>query len=699
MNYVPCHVHTVYSLLDGMIKIPALVRKVKDLGMSACAITDHNLLAGCPEFLENARNAGIKPILAVEGYYTQDRSKITSPIEDRRQVAIDKALDTGAITEQILADVHKGKTPKKTLQEMIDPYMYDTKNYHIILMAQNQTGWKNLVMLQSEAARTGTFNGRFHVDMSLLRQYSEGIICTTACIGSYPAQMILKENEDSVRQYLSDMQEIFGNRFFLEIQPYNDVRQCEVNDYYLKYGSANGIKTVATNDSHWLNKDEYDDHCAMICIATGKKLSDPTRIVYAPEFWLRSYDEMVTAFEEQMVTGKDVISDPKAYRQYYLKALENTNTLAEMVTDDYVLGSKVPLFPVVVPENNETPESSLIKKAARGLKEYLRSHPEYNYEAYKTRLIEELVVIISKGFAPYFLCVEEYINWCKEQGILTGPGRGSAASSLVSFCIGITKIIDPIKYKLIFSRFLTKDRKSAPDIDVDVMWAERGRVIQHLKDVYGADHVAHIGTFSTMGVKSGVKDVCRVLEISFTESNNITAKIDEIDNSPGLTFSVIDSWKDSDPEKWTKFNDLEISHPEVFRLARKFEGMPRQQGIHASGILITPKPVNQLTPIRYDKGIPVTLFTGVQIDEYNLIKLDVLGLKTLDQIQRTIRMIDMSIDDLYRAAKFNDPETWSMINERQTECVFQIESNLMKNLVKTVRPTEFEHLSALVAIG
>ena len=695
MAFTHLHFHTSYSFLDGYNPIDRAVARVKELGMTSCAITDHNTLGGIPVWIEECEKQGIKPLLGVEGYFNTSMEEAAKPIAERKQDAIDKAIFANVLTEE-----ETKKLKVKELNEAIAPYMHDMRQFHILFIAKNQTGWNNLVKMQSEAARLCTYNGRYLVDMDFVRKYSEGLICTNACIASYSSRMLQEGRADLAEQYILDMKNIFGGDFYLEIQPLDIDKQHKTNLFYLEMAKRHGIKVVATNDVHYTRKEDADDHDTLLCIGIGKSKSDQNRMRYSLDFWIKSEEEMIESFEKQTLT----MNANKEYENLWKQAIENTQEIVNKCEDKIKLGSDTPLFPVVKVPDGLTPEEYLTKLSWVGLYEYLSKNPELDRKAYEERLNKELSIINSKGFAPYMLTVYEFINWSDKNGVVTGPGRGSAAGSLCLFSIGITKNVDPIKYDLLFERFLTADRKDLPDIDVDIAWSRRGNVIQHLKDYYGEDHVAHIGTYSQMGVKSGLKDVCRVLDLPFKESNEITSMIDEINDDPTAKFKDFDKMKDgNDNEKksWEKFDELEKKYKEIFRLARAFEGTPRNQGVHASGILVTPMPVSDMFPLRYKDGTAIALWTGPQLEQNFSVKLDALGLKTLDTIQKTIDFIPdiKDVHDLYKKVDVEDKNIWKYISDKKTDGLFQIESGMMKGIVEMVRPTCFADLVAITSLG
>lgn len=706
MDFVHLHFHTSYSFLDGYNPIKKAVSRIKELGMSACAITDHNSLAGIPEFQAECINNNIKPILGLEGYYTWDIKECSKTLEERQADALNRAIEAGVLPDNYLETKHK----KKDYLETIKNYMYDTKQYHIILLAINQIGWHNLVKLQSEASRLCTFNGRFLCDNTLLRKYSEGIICQSACIGSPMAQLLINNRIEEAEQLILEWKDIFKDRFYLEIQPLNIPEQRLVNLKYMELCKKHNINPVATNDVHWTNYSDYEDHDTLLCIGTNKKKNDTNRMKYSNDFWIKSKEEMISSFNNQLKTINEEYNNQynNSYIDFYMEALNNTNVIANRIDNNIKLGSDKPLFSDVKVPHNLTPEQYLRLLAWNGLYKYLSNNKELDTRIYEKRLAFELDIIINKGFAPYIIAVHEYTNWAKTHDCPIGPGRGSAAGSLVLFSIGITNNIDPIKYNLLFSRFLTKDRTAPPDIDIDFDYNNRDNVIVHLEEYYGKEKVAHIGTYTTMGVKSGLKDVGRVLDMPFDLVNNqICKKIDEINiDKTTPTFKDYDSLKDgndNEQKQWIEFNKLEKQNKELFRLARAFEGIPRNFGVHASGILVTPCDVNDYVPTRLDKntGVTITLYTGPQLEEYNFIKYDILGLKTISIIQDTLKLInkELSIENLYDCVDITDSQLYEYISDKNTDAMFQIESNLMKKIIDEIKPTEFNDIVAINAIA
>ena len=705
-NFTHLHFHTSYSFLDGYNPVKKAVARLKELGFSSCAITDHGTLAGCWEFQEECLKQGIKPLLGNELYFTLDTSELTKPLEERREEAIARAVAAGALPEE------HPKMTKKAITEAIEPFKYDTKDYHILFIAKNQKGWHSLIKLSSEASRIGTFNGRPHVDFDLIEKYHEGLICTTACIASYPSYQVQQGNYGQANWYLDKMRAIFQDDFYLEIQPLSIYKQHITNLYYMEYAKMNNVKTVATNDVHWTNEEDADDHDTLLCVGLKTWKTNPKRMRYSPEFWIKTHEEMVRSFTEQdkyMSLNKEMYPDieevptleydNKEYQDYFSQAIEETIRLSEKVTQDIKLHPDNPILPKTKTIGNLTSEEVLHMKAWQGLYKYLKANPQLNRSKYEHRLANELSVICPKGFADYFLVVQEYVQWANDHDIPTGPGRGSAAGSLALFCLGVTKNIDPIKYDLWFSRFMTKERTALPDIDEDFLYEGRGRVIEHLEDYYGKENVAHIGTFSYLGVKSSIKDVCRALNYRPEQSDAITKEVDKLtEGDPSFTFAKADAWKEENPQKWELWNKLEQQHKRAFSLCRKFEGIPRQFGVHASGILAAPVPITDWAPCRYIDGMAVTMYDGHNIEKI-FCKLDILGLKNIDIIKKTLENIGQgwTMEDLYKKVDVSDPSVYKYIRSGQTDAVFQLSSDTMKGLIKEIKPNEFEDLSIINA--
>lgn len=718
-NYIHTHVHTVYSLLDGACKIDDLIKRVKELGMKAVAITDHNHLGGVPKFVKECRKNNVKPLIGLEGYYTPDTNILSLPVEQRNEMAKKAALEAGAINEEDIETIAKGnkkakKTDKDRIKAIIKEYAYNPKQYHILFLAMNQIGWNNIIKIQSESAEKCTYNGRFLCDNEILSKYNEGVICTSACIGSYSAEMINSNNYDLAEECIKQWADIFKDRFYLEIQPLNIKEQWNVNLAYIKWAEKYNINLITSNDVHWVNESDADDHDTLLCVGTGAFKEQHDRMRYSPDFWLRDREEMEFYFNRQadsmiedgclessFVYGKDCI-DKNTYLNSVKIAMDNTVRLAERCDSDNInLGSDKPLFPRIDIPHGFTPEQWLSMKAWKNLYKYLNNNRQLDFNRYTKQLAYELDIINSKGFAPYFLTVEEYTQYSESVDNPVGPGRGSAAGSLALYMLGITKNIDPIKYDLMFERFLTPERTAPPDVDLD--FSDLEIVIHHLEDKYGKECVSHVGTFGCLGVKSGLKDFGRVLGIPYEIMNNISKTIGEILDIPKMRFSDLDDLKDTNADGWAKFNELEENNKELFRLARRFEGVPRQFGIHASGILVTPTAITDNFPLRKDTktGVMVTLWDKDEIEEFNGIKFDLLGLNTLTIIRETLRIIDenLTMEKLYDTVDVNEPGLYKIINDRNTGGIFQIESDLFKGMINDIHPQNIDDITIMDALG
>ena len=659
-NFTHLHVHTGYSFLDGMCRIDELIDKAKSLKMTALAITDHNHIGGTYEFQTKCLEAGIKPILGYEAYYNPDIASISMAPEERKEAAAKKALALSVINQDEYDVFVLGKKvsriTKKSVEAKISAFMPDLRQYHVIFLAQNQKGWENIIRLQSESARLCTYRGRFTCNDTLIEKYSDGVICTTACIASKIARLINNEgNYEEAERFILNWQRIFSDRLYLEMQPLLHIDQIRVNAFLIKMSRKHGIPLIITNDVHYIAETDHNDHDTLLCIGTGHKKSynGPDRMRYSNEFWFRSYDEMLDALiMQQRLDHEEENILPPDYLEVCQNALEETNRLAGRISSSIKIGSDIPLIPKVRLVKDEKPENVLIKRCYNNLYKLAQNdgYVKEHLLEYEERLHREIEVINPKGFASYILAVDEYVSWANQNGCVTGPGRGSAAGSLALYLLGVTKNTDPMKYGLLFERFLTKDRTALPDIDTDFDYYHRDDVIKHLEDYYGKECVCHIGTYTASGVKSGIKDVCRVLDIGFSESNNISKVLDEINDTPQPKFSDYDNLKNNenpgDLAKWERFNSLEKKYSEVFRLARKFEGLKRNFGVHASGILVMPVEVNKMIPTRTADGISVSLYTGPEIEELNGVKVDILGLKTVSVIVNTIKRIGITIDDL-----------------------------------------------------
>ena len=708
-NFTHLHVHTQYSFLDGQCKLKELIPRAKELGMSAIAMTDHNHIGGAFEFQKVCKEHGIKPIIGLEAYYTDDTNILSLSADERTKLAADDALEDKAITEDeykvITKESKNAKIKITEVREKIKPYQYKTNGHHIIFLVMNQTGWNNLIKLNSESAKKCTFNARFYCDNEIIRKYSEGLICTTACIANKIARYIHKDNDyEKAEELLKEWIDIFGDRLYLEIQSLLLEEQIKTNLFYIDMAKKYNLKIIATTDVHYILESDYKYHQILIMLGTGRTINSEKKdndLDYINTYWLKSYDEMVASFKQQYEEYADQL--PENYMDIIKEALAETNNVSNRIENNIKLGSDVPLIPQVKLPDGKTAEMVLTMRCWNSLynlalkDEYVKEH----IKDYEKRLAAELKVIIPKGFASYLLVVDEYVSWANSNGCITGPGRGSAAGSLCLYLLGITKNIDPIKNDLLFERFLTADRTALPDIDTDFLNNLRPKVIEHLEDYYGKECVCHVGTYTEMGVKSGLKDVGRVLEIPFSTMNEVSKLLDTILDIPQPKFKDFDELKESNLVAWKAFNDLEEKNKELFEIARKFEGLKRNFGVHASAVLAMPIPINDMVPYRIADNVRISLFTGPEIEELNLLKNDILGLKSIDIIMLTLRHIDkdMTIEDLYDKVDVNDENIFEMLSNKRTEAVFQLESDMFKGIISEVKPTGIDDIVAITSLG
>ena len=601
-NIVHTHVHTDASLLDGLSKVKDLVAKAKSLNMKAVAITDHGSLGNTLSFWEECNKQGIKPLLGNELYYTHNTDILALPLKERDALAIEQAEKAGV-------EIPK-KAKKKDIAELLEPYTYDTKGYHILFIAMNQIGWINLMKLSGEASDKCTYNGRPHCDMNMIKKYSEGLICTTACLGSYLDQCIVNNNMEEAREHLAELKDIFGDRLFLEVQPFNEEEQIKANLELIKLSEEYDIKLITGTDSHYINKEDYYIHDILLCIGTGAKLSDEVRFRFKNEFWFMSYDEVIEQYEKQIQLGG--IPNEYEYECAIQESINNTSLLADMV-EDIKLKSDKPIMPIVeVPEGFDD-NSYLRHQCWTNLYKYLTKNNLWSKRRiYEERLNHELNVICTKGYASYFLIVQDFIEWGNNNGCPFGPGRGSAAGSLVAFLLGIVKGTDPIEYDLLFFRFLTMDRKALPDIDSDVSRLDRQKVIDYMEHKYHMENTCQVGTWTIVGVKNGLKDVARVLDLPFAEANELTKNFDD-----GITWKDIDAMEG---EEKKAIELLEEKYAEIFRVARALDGVKRNCGVHAGGFIATPMEVNNFVPTRTSKGRKVSMWDKNEVEEAGLCR-------------------------------------------------------------------------------
>ncbi len=627
MEFTHLHVHTEYSLLDGSSKIKEITSRAKELGMKSLAITDHGVMYGVIDFYKAAKEVGIKPILGCEVY-----------------VAPGSRFD---------------KQPGES----------ESRYYHLVLLAENNTGYKNLMKIVSRGFTEG-FYYKPRVDYEVLEQFHEGIIALSACLAGevqrYLARGMYEAGCEAAKRY----EGIFGKgNFFLELQDHGIPEQKYVNPQLIRMSQELGIDLVCTNDVHYTYAKDADAHDILLCIQTGKKVTDENRMRYdGGQYYLKSPEEMAELFP------------------YAPQALENTCKIAERCNVEIEFGvTKVPHFEVPQGFDSWTYLNHLCNE---GMK---RRYPDADEEK-KKRLEYELSVIHKMGYVDYFLIVWDYINYAKTHGIAVGPGRGSAAGSIVSYCLGITDI-DPIKYSLIFERFLNPERVSMPDIDVDFCYERRQEVIDYVVEKYGKDCVVQIVTFGTMAARAVIKDVGRVLDLPYAMVDNI-AKM--VPRELGIT---IDKAIQENPDLRNAYeNDAQVH--DLIDKSKRLEGLPRHASMHAAGVLISQKAVDEYVPVATGAdGAVVAQFVMTTLEELGLLKMDFLGLRTLTVIQDAEKLArkknpEFSIDNI----NYEDKNVYDMISTGKCEGIFQLESAGMKNFMKELKPQSIEDLIAGISL-
>ncbi len=670
------HVHSQYSILDGAASVDALVDKAKNNGMTALALTDHGTMFGIKEFHEKCNRAKIKPILGCETYVAR-RS-----ISDKRDVV-------------------------------------DRSGEHLILLAKNKTGYQNLVKLISIASTEG-FYYRPRIDKELLEKYSDGLIVSSACLGGEISQLLMNNQFDEADEAILWYKKIFGEDYYLELMrhPAEDPvqradvyeRQIEVNKLLVDLAKKHNVRLIATNDVHFTNAEDADAHDLLICLNTGKDVDDPNRMRYTKQEWFKTQEEMNELFND------------------IPEALENTAEIVEKI-ESYPLNSEpiMPFFPI--PESfgsmedfmKDFPEIKLIQEFGEkdfirlgGYEKVLRVKQESEYlrhltyegakERYgdpvpgevSTRIDFELDTIKQMGYPGYFLIVQDFINAARQMGVLVGPGRGSAAGSVVSYCTGITNI-DPIKYNLLFERFLNPDRISLPDVDIDFDDDGRQLVLDYVTKKYGQDKVAHICTFGTMAPKMAIRDVARVLRLPLPEADRLAKLVPEI---PKMTFKK--AFKESPDLRKEKSSENSLI-AQTIKFAETLEGSVRQTGVHACGIIISRDPLTDhlpLMPTKDEEGLLTTQFDGRFVEQIGLLKMDFLGLKTLSIIKESLENIKLSkgIEIDIEKIPWNDPKTFELFSRGETTAIFQFESEGMKKHLRELKPNRFEDLVAMNAL-
>ncbi len=646
-EFVHLHLHTEYSLLDGSGKIKKLMKRAKELGMKSIAITDHGVLYGLVDFYKAAKENDIKPILGCEVYVVPKSRHIKQP---------DKENST----------------------------------YHLVLLVKNQTGYENLMKIVSTASIEG-FYYKPRIDHDYLRKHSEGLIALSACLGGEVQSYHLKDNYEKAKETALIYKEIFNGDFYIELQNHGMEEQQKVNEENIKLAEETGIPLIATNDVHYIKKEDSKSHDILMCIQTAKTVDDPHRRRYpSDQFYLKSAEEMWDMFS------------------YIPEALENTVKISEECDYDYKFHeSKLPKFPL---EEGQDPYEYLRDTCYKGLIERYDvfeniRNKDLNYneineltekfeeaKEYVDRLEYELGVIKQMGYVDYFLIVWDFIRFSYESGIPTGPGRGSAAGSIVAYTLGITKI-DPIKYSLIFERFLNPERVSMPDIDSDFCYERREEVIDYVVEKYGVNNVSQIITFGTMAARLCIRDVGRAMNYSYAEVDRIAKMI------PTMLGITIEKALDLNPELKLAY-DTDERVKTLIDVSMDLEGLPRHSSTHAAGVVIASKPLVEYVPLQKNDEMIVTQFGMNTLEELGLLKMDFLGLRTLTVMNDAIKMIkenrgtDVDLDKI----DFEDEEIYKMIGEGNTAGVFQLESPGMTSFMKELKPDSFEDIIAGISL-
>ncbi len=624
-QFTHLHVHTEYSLLDGACRIDRMFDRLKEMGQTACAITDHGVMYGCVAFFDAAKAAGIKPIIGCEVYVaTRTRFDKVNRIDG---------------------------------------------NNHLVLLCKNETGYKNLIKMVS-AGFTEGFYSKPRVDKELLEKYHEGLICLSACLAGEVPQAILAGDYERAKQTALYFRDLFGEgNYYLELQDHGLEEDSVVLPQLIRLARETGIPMVATNDAHYISRDDAKMQSILLCIQTGKTIADADRMEFqTDEFYLKSTDEMYDLFS------------------LVPEACENTNKIAEQCNFSFTFGdTKLPYFKA--PDGMEN-QAYFEKLCYEGLE---RRYPGKVTDALRERLSYEINVVKNMGYTNYYLIVYDFINYAKSRDIPVGPGRGSGAGSLAAYCVGITDI-DPIRYNLIFERFLNPERVSMPDFDVDFCYERRQEVIDYVNEKYGRDHVAQIVTFGTMAARAAVRDVGRVMGLPYQDVDKV-AKLIPMELKMTLKKAL-----EVSPDLKALY-DADSQVHDLIDTSLKVEGMPRHASTHAAGVVITREPATEYVPLSTNDGLPVTQFNMVEIERLGLLKMDFLGLRTLTVIHDTETAVRRREPDFRMAnIDYDDPATYAMLAKGETEGIFQLESTGMTQVLVGMRPKNLEDIIALISL-
>ncbi len=627
MGFVHLHVHTEYSLLDGSNKISEYVARVKELGMDSAAITDHGVMYGVIDFYREAKKAGINPILGCEVYVAPGSR-------------FDREITGG-----------------------------DDRYYHLVLLAENNTGYANLMKIVSKGFVDGYYY-KPRVDKELLREYHEGIIALSACLAGEVQRYLVRGLYEDAKEKALEYQDIFGKgNYFLELQDHGIPEQKLVNQRLLQMSEELGIELAATNDVHYTYAEDEKPHDILLCIQTGKKLADENRMRYeGGQYYVKSQEEMAALFP------------------YARQAVENTQKIADRCHVEIEFGvTKLPKYDV---PDGMTSWEYLNKLCYEGLEQRYGEGAQENRE----RLKYELDTIQNMGYVDYFLIVWDFIKYAKDHGIAVGPGRGSAAGSIVSYCLGITDI-DPLRYQLLFERFLNPERVSMPDIDVDFCFERRQEVIDYVVRKYGKDRVVQIVTFGTLAARGVIRDVGRVMDLPYAFVDSIAKMIPK-----ELNITIAKALEMNPELKKAYETDEQVKN--VIDMSKRLEGLPRHSSMHAAGVVISQEPADEYVPLsRAQDGSITTQFTMTTLEELGLLKMDFLGLRTLTVIQNAVQMVKQKAPELdLNAIDYNDQAVLDYIGTGKTDGIFQIESPGMKSFMKELKPHSLEDIIAGIAL-
>ncbi|NCJ05380.1 DNA polymerase III subunit alpha [Synechococcales cyanobacterium C] len=643
MSFVGLHIHSDYSLLDGASQLPDLVTRAVELGMPAIALTDHGVMYGAVGLLKACRGKDIKPIIGNEMY-----------------------VINGDITKQ-------ERRPR----------------YHQVVLAKNTQGYRNLVKLTTISNLQGVQGkgifSRPCINKDLLEQYHEGLIVTSACLGGEVPQAIMQGKPEVARRVTQWYQDLFGEDYYLEIQDHGSQEDRVVNVEIVRIGQELGIQVVATNDSHFISCYDVEAHDALLCIQTGKLITEDKRLRYSGTEYLKSAEEMARLFRDHL---------PETVIQ---EAIATTLEVAAKIEAYDIF--RDPQSPAYEVPTGHTPDSYMIEMSWQGLQARLGVATRNEINAtYQERLEYELQMLAQMGYSTYFLVVWDYIKYARDHGIPVGPGRGSAAGSLVAYALGITNI-DPVHHGLLFERFLNPERKSMPDIDTDFCIDQREKIIEYVTHKYGEERVAQIITFNRMTSKAVLKDVARVLDISYGESDKM-AKLIPVSRGKPAKLKVMISDDTPSPEFKEKYdNDPKVRH--WVDMAIRIEGTNKTFGVHAAGVVIAAEPLDQTVPLqRNNDGSVITQYFMEDLESLGLLKMDFLGLKNLTMIQKAAELIrqhqnlDLDVDQL----AMDDPKAFELLAKGELEGVFQLESSGMRQVVRDLKPSNLEDISSILAL-